>query len=327
MQDNNKIALEVIEPITESKQAIVFACDDAYAPLVAVAIVSLIHCYKGNERLQIVILSNGVSKLNKQKLHRLANNNCSLEFFECSSLLKDYRKLIHNQRLNESIFSRIYVIDLFQKFNKILYLDADLVFNVSVDELLSVTLTKPVMVVPDIFIETYRNIVPDMGEYLKNELGLSSQDRYFNSGVILFDIQKCRGFADFSDLIALMKSKKYRWEDQDVLNIFFHNNFDICDYRWNTIWLQNPDMQNVLEQNLCYRNALMNPAIVHYAGGVLPIKCVHSRFAWNWWKYAAQTEYLRFFLSEYLRLLVKKFFSKMRAAFCSTLHSRSINRH
>ena len=306
MRENNNSIFTGVEPTTASKQAIVFACDDAYAPLVAVALISLIRCYIGNERLQVVVLSNNVSEFNKIKLLKLACNICSVEFVECSGLVRNFKKMVHNHRLSETIFTRIFVIDLFKKFQKILYLDADIVFNASVDELLKVKLSHPIMAVPDVFIETFRHIASDMGDYLKTELHLSPEDRYFNSGVILFDIELCRNSKNFSELLSIMKTKRYKWEDQDVLNIFFHNDFDLIDYRWNTIWLQNSKMQSVLEQNYEYKKALKNPAIIHFAGGVLPIRCIRSRFASYWWRYARQTEYFHYFLKVFVKLLCTK---------------------
>lgn len=260
------------------------------------------------KKKHIVILSNKISEKNKYKLKLLLNEFFEIEFFECNSLVCNYKKFIHNSRLNETVFARLYVIKLFEKFDKVLYLDSDVIFNDSIDKIFQIGFDKPIFVVPDIFIETFRNISSEMGMYLEKDLGLTDQDRYFNSGVIMFDIQKCQKYRDFTELADLLISRTFVWEDQDVLNKFFARNFSVCDYRWNLIWLQNNSMQAELMKNEQYRLAYKNPAIIHYAGGALPIKCPRSRFGGIWWKNARHTPFYLYFIRCYALTCIKLIF-------------------
>lgn len=58
-------------------------------------------------------------------------------------------------------------------------------------------------------------------DYLQNYVGLRDWDRYFQAGVILFNLDKMRKM-DLSDvMIKALLDKRYWFLDQDILNKYF----------------------------------------------------------------------------------------------------------
>lgn len=293
-----------INPRNVEKNAIVFASDDNYAGYVAVAILSILDNLSDDKVLHIVVLSNQISDINKSKICEVVSGRAFVDFIECNRKLSKFSDFIHNKRLSPTIFARFYILEYFRSFNRIVYLDCDVLLNCDIGELFCKKVSHPIAAVPDIFIETYSNIAVDMDNYIHAELGI--QGRYFNSGVMMFDMERCSKYKEIDELFKLAASRVFRWEDQDVLNLFYKDNVCYLDYRWNVIWLNNRPIQETLENNVSYKDALKSPKIIHFAGGALPTKSIRTKFSKLWWSYAKRTPFSVQFEKQYVRLLFSK---------------------
>lgn len=103
------------------------------------------------------------------------------------------------------------------EIDKILYLDCDIIIRHSLQELWNIDISSyGIAGVPDVL---------EGNISLYNRLEYSSQEGYFNAGVILMNLQYWRQKRADSQISKIINDKKIKltFFDQDVLNLVFHD--------------------------------------------------------------------------------------------------------
>lgn len=110
-------------------------------------------------------------------------------------------------------------------------------------------------------------------------LQLQQDSVYFNSGVILFDLNKVRENWSkdiFQEWITNIQVR-LEYPDQDILNLMFEKEIWICSDKWN---YQIKSWTEIKEEDL--RKA----AIIHYVGPYKPWSYKYENKAkWIWWDF------------------------------------------
>lgn len=132
----------------------------------------------------------------------------------------------------------------FIQADRVIYLDCDILVNMDINELWSIDLG-----------EHYLGAVLDQGENLLEyftSLGLSAE-LYFNSGVILFQLNNIRNKQNwYGEMLEFLRNfPMMTMPDQDVLNAVYSSNYLQLDQRFNTFAHNELDLDN---------------KIVHFAG-------------------------------------------------------------
>jgi lipopolysaccharide biosynthesis glycosyltransferase len=136
---------------------------------------------------------------------------------------------------------------------KVLFLDSDLIVVEPLGELMDTPLGDyPVAAVID----------RSQKENCKR-LGLREGSAYFNSGVMLIDLNKWRKTNILSAGLEVTKGNQAKIEfwDQDILNYLFEGNWLNLDKRWNALphlWGTNKAAEDEAARD--------HPAIIHFAG-------------------------------------------------------------
>lgn len=162
---------------------------------------------------------------NREKFLQLAAPyNQLVDFHNVNELCPDEIKILR-EKLSDRIRTR-FSIGMFYRLlakkilpvDKIIYLDSDIIVNTDIAELWSVDLkTFPLAAVPE--------IVATNNHMLRNKFLLKTErvadEDYFNSGVILFDLNRIpeNFFADGVQFLA--DNPACESPDQDILNAFF----------------------------------------------------------------------------------------------------------
>jgi lipopolysaccharide biosynthesis glycosyltransferase len=154
-------------------------------------------------------------------------------------------------------------------------------------------------------------------EYLLNFIDVPKTERirYFNSGVILFNLKKIRQDNKAKELFVFMKENqnKIQMPDQDALNVVFYKQVTYLDSKkYNNLMFTRVKVdwkkKKELENDAC---------IIHYVGADKPwfYKYLNSSFKY-YWKIERENgnkkEYVTFLLKHYLYLIVKKIYVKIR---------------
>ncbi|MBV9869987.1 MAG: FkbM family methyltransferase, partial [Frankiaceae bacterium] len=169
---------------------------------------------------------------------------------------------------------RLLLPELLPDVPRVLYLDADTLvlddlsplWNLDLDRCLVAASTNPL----------YRH----MERRLVERLGLPDRRAYFNSGVLLFDLELMRSEGADQELLAWATANRdlVSWPDQDVLNAVLWRRRLPLHPRWNAVpglWaLPSRDLPWPMDQ---VEAARRNPAIAHFVGPYKPwhYRCKH----------------------------------------------------
>lgn len=267
---------------------IVFASDDWYAQQLCVAIYSTLLNFSKKDSLSIYVLDSWISDANKKKIL----GSCKQFWVQISFVNVDCSqfKKYANFWYNEYAFARLFVEDVFVDFDKILYLDCDIVVDGDL---------APLM---DIDVSSYSAWVVSC-EFLisDNELNwiykhIGVWNPLFGSWVMLINLNWRR------DHHVLKQSQDFldihwwelRFMDQDILNHLLHGSVLFLPPKYNstgTLLYSHFYEEMVFSRN-DYLEAKRKPVIIHFAWWSRPWTwdCFNK---WNkiWWKYQKQTLY------------------------------------
>ena len=311
-----KYDINFVKPVYHNSINLVFSCDKNYVSYLAVTLSSIIDNSSLNNNYDIIILYQDIYDYQKRFILSLCKNhpNISIRFFDMSKYINDFNldKLFTVNHITISAYFRLFVGKIFSEYKKILYLDCDLVLTQDIARLFSMDINEyPIAAVPDV---TISNSLYTTGfnqgawnyfkKYMQENLGFVSQKTYFNSGVMIIDIDKFNEI-ELDYLIDLAKRNNKFFHDQNVLNAAFENNYYQLPAIWNFQW--NIKFHST---NGCYKSMLPNdilalyedydimPAIIHYTSHEKPWKNPHHTFANIWWEYARKTPFYEIFLKD-----------------------------
>ena len=156
------------------------------------------------------ILYTGLSKRYQQKIQRkYKNTNLSVEFVDMSSYNFDFFEL-DMQYWTKAIFYRIMIPEIFKNLERILYIDGDTLVVQDLVDLFNMEFQD----------DAYLAMIVDKFSW-KHQMFRLGVSNYFNSGVILFDIDKCRKDNFSYKCIKWLHDtpKKPIYPDQDAINV------------------------------------------------------------------------------------------------------------
>lgn len=242
---------------------IVIASDNNYAQHMGIVILSCLNNSSRPELLTFYILSYKISDTNKNKIQNIATTySATCVFIEPDTAL--YSE-ITIKRYGVAALFRLSIDTLLPlEVHKAIYLDCDVLLYTDINELWKIDL------------ENYTiGAVTNLGHQPEKRLGIKDGE-YFNSGILLIDLDKWRKETIGPKILEYMTSNDagLMFPDQDGLNISLKNNWKHLPLRWN----QQPATYSMyakkhFEKSLScqdYHEAIFNPAIVHFLGKTKP---------------------------------------------------------
>jgi len=159
--------------------------------------------------------------------------------------------------------------------DRILWLDADIILLKDISEFYNLPVSKDTMYV----VCQDRNAEGELVKKCKEDLGLPPEHNYFNSGVLLMNLQGLRKMTDKETIIfkCLSLKEKLRFPDQDILNALYWRNVQYAD--WRVYNYQLTGVARILDDEA------REIAILHYSGGAKPwdYKCM-NRSSKHYWR-------------------------------------------
>ncbi|MBE7003142.1 MAG: glycosyltransferase family 8 protein [Ruminococcaceae bacterium] len=281
--------------------AICLVSSDEYAPFAAVVISSLIINATPDNNYDIVLMTNDMLMQNRWRIERLADdhNNVSVRVVDISKIIENF-SFYTWAHFTSYTYYRLLTPDLFAAYEKVIYLDSDIVVNHDIAELYHTDIRGAYLAAAyDTHVVAYCTRTPplEQRQYNKDTLGLKDPEQYYQAGVSLFNVMEIR--RDFGEgyLIKQGLKHKLRWLDQDLLNMLFQGKIKRIPNRWNVMVSNVPDLLDEydLPEQLRheYFEARRNPYIVHYVGKSMP--CYVTTYRQDmyefFWKYARQTPF------------------------------------
>lgn len=186
--------------------------------------------------------------------------------------------------------------------DRLLYLDVDMIIQKPIIELYQTDMEGSYFCVcPDMTVTFPVSDIRD--EIFKEHIANEEQFTYFNSGLMLWDIDALRGRYCFRDYMELAERLEYKMlaPDQDLLNYLHWDQVKYLDaYRY--------DLFSKKAYRLGYRydRVKRETTVVHFAG-MKPWegKYVHYDIEQLWWDYAKMTPFYPELMEEFMRDCIK----------------------
>lgn len=291
---------------------IVYASNDNYAKHLAVSLYSLLDHNQDRTVIDIYILSMELSDRSKKRLNSVARSfRRRIQFIELGDLKKRFSHDVDTGGFDISIMARLFVGEVLPKtVDRILYLDCDTVILNSLknlwDRKLAPYMAAAVM-------------EPTIYPKVKALIGLGENDPYFNSGVLLIDLDRWRKENAQSLLLEFYKGMNGRLfaGDQDTINgalkgrikalppkYNFFTNYRY--FRYSHLVRLSPVYGGYSRES--FQKAKVHPAILHFMGDERPwIKgnFNHYRRAYNHylketpWRHSKKEPGRRFYMILY----------------------------
>jgi len=183
----------------------------------------------------------------------------SISFHEIPD--REVRGLPTTTQFTAAMWYRLFLPDLLPAADRVLYLDADTVAVDSLAPLWEVDLSRH-------WIGAVTNVFQENHMHRPRALGLSGPEVYFNSGVLLMNLDEMRRDGCTARMLDYARSDpEIEWPDQDTLNVVLGERRLALHPRWNVMnsmvrfpWAADVFGEEVLAE------ALRNPAIRHFEG-------------------------------------------------------------
>ena len=284
-----------------SDVVILFACNDAYVPYLSVALQSIKETVSPARRYDIVILSHDITLYSMRMLHRqMSSANIGIGFLDVGAALGEMNLPQHGH-FRTQMYYRLLAPELLNNVSKAVYLDSDLVILRDIAELYDTDVTgKLIAATQDAdTIGQADGYEPTIRSYLLDAVGLKSPYDYFQSGVLVMNLELFRAKCPSEKLIELSGERHWQWPDQDVLNRVCGGDYVRVPMCWNTLM----DWQHLRRSHIiaqapeevreAYEEARRNPVIIHYAGpDDRPWTNPNADMAEFFWAYAAESPFL-----------------------------------
>lgn len=280
-----------------SKESIAIACaaDDFFAMPLAVTAYSVVANVNKERQIDLFILDGGISQGNKKKIiQTLAGHPVEIHWIKPVSKNLEKIYLLSKSTYPISAYYRLLLPDIIpERYEKIIYLDTDVVLLNDIEKLWSLDMGDyPMLAAMD---AANRHMLwPQHLKHLKlEEQGITENDKYLQSGVLVIDLKKWRAQKIIERFIDFMATHlELPYPDMDALNFVLLKNWGELDPRWNQIpvvfnfksWRDSPYTEEELF------NVINDPFIIHYGSKPKPwdYRCNHPRKS-LWHNYLNQT--------------------------------------
>lgn len=267
---------------------ICFATDDNYVPHLNVTIKSLLCNRNRKFSYDIIVLCTDITDENRNVLekHNDVDGKVSIRMVDVSAYIAEFKNLASGYLSDATYFRLLILSDLFEEYEKVLYLDSDVIVEGDISELFFANMNaKPIAAVEEVgmrqlsfskkavFLNGSEPFNAD--NYRTDALCMTHPEGYFNAGVLLFDLQGSRKLFPFSKVQDTLNRAVFFYNDQDVLNILYDGNVCLLDPEWN--------YQNCIESFVTKRPEIYgpmyagivrkSPRIIHFVSSFKPWKC------------------------------------------------------
>ena len=256
---------------------IFFASDNNYAPYLVVALKSLLANASKEYFYKIHVLTSNMSDDNKLVLLRELTFNSSIEFINLSKETEAIKDKFHlRDYYSIDTYYRFFIADLFPEYDKVIYLDSDIIVLGDISDLYFYNISNYLLGVVQEQVMAHNECFSD---YVEKALGVKCRN-YFNAGILLMNSKLFRLYNIQSKFFKLMGRFKFRvTQDEDYLNVICKDKVKYLDLGWNKMPFEETGFDDV------------DLKIIHYTLGWKPWHYENVRYEEYFWQYASQTEY------------------------------------
>lgn len=278
---------------------VVFAANNGFVPYFAACLQSLLDHTSPIDCYDLVLIHTDVTEDNKARLTEMvsAYDNVSLRFFHAGHLLQN-RTLKANAHISVETYFRFLIQQILPDYDKVLYLDCDVIIHADIAELYRTDVEGYLLAAardPE-FLGHLHGADRQIQKYILTKLHMKDPESYFQAGVLLFNEKEMRRAYSLEQWLSYA-STPYKYNDQDVLNLYCEGRVKYLDMAWNLI----TDCEHTRVSRIIvhapehirkeYAAAHAAPKIIHYAGYRKPWQKPTEDMAQFFWSALRKTPY------------------------------------
>ena len=315
----------LITSCKNDKIAIFLASDDNYSPYVATTMASVLK--NTNSNINFYILEDEIKEKNKDKIQSLHNvfksKKFTINFIKIDGSLFDGFHKRKDGKISRTSYAK-FLIPSFEeakKYEKVIYLDCDVIAQKDIKEFFNEDLNKYPL---GAMSETFDGLQIDFNNdrYTKFFNGEKNHTS-FNSGIMIFDIKKWNSNNMTEKLMKFAKENANNpnvfYQDQDVFNIVFNNNYKKLDKKYCTLIIQIDLFRNKCQKEnkafWClkeynqeeYEKWFKNAVLIHYTGEK-PWNDKNVLFSEKFWEIVKYTDFDEEIHNRYYNVSRKKLY-------------------
>ncbi|WP_026508542.1 glycosyltransferase family 8 protein [Butyrivibrio sp. MC2013] len=250
---------------------VVYVSDDNYAHLLGISLTSLYENNKDVIELNVFIIDDGISDRNKKKIYDTARRFGREVCFFIADISISNSKM---GKWPKNIFYRLYFVSAFgDKLSdeRVLYLDCDTIVADSIQELWNTNLGG----------KACAAVYECIGDRHKKKCMLGKSLPYFNSGVLLMDVQKWKEINVENKVLQILGmncNTKMEYPDEGIINYLLKENIKPLSPRYNLTTIKcvfsYKELKMYRKSRFMYSekeyiDAKNEPCIIHYTNNFL----------------------------------------------------------
>ena len=209
-----------------------FSTDDNYIPYLDVAVRSLIANASNEYTYRIIILNTGLESDNVAKVKQNEKDGVVIDFVDISENLESIKRHFKNvYHFSIVTYYRLFIASLFPQYDRIVYLDCDLVVLGDISELYNIPLGDNILAAAP---EQYVQNTAEFRHYARKALGVDP-DGYVNAGVLVINLKEFRKNRIEEKFVELIT--RYDFDlldpDQAYLNYLCRDKICVLPNGWN----------------------------------------------------------------------------------------------
>lgn len=290
---------------------IVVATDERFAMPLAVTLRSLLETADPGGRIRLFILDGGLTDETRQRLVQSCADSRIVEICWLPIDATTVGELPVSGHFSPAGYYRILIPKVLPAdVRRVLYLDGDLLIRRDVLSLLSLEQGDHLCLAAQDSACPYFDSFAALDDYRRSapyivarrpvpnapELGIEGRQPYFNSGVMVIDVDRWRRESVCERLVECLRVNRdfVRWWDQYALNVVLAGRWGPLDLRWNqgTHIFQYPSWRQSPFPRETFESLRDDPFIVHFSSPVKPwhAECRHP-YRDEWTRHLDQTEW------------------------------------
>ena len=251
---------------------IIFSTDDNYVPFLEITLRSIIANASKKYNYVVNVLNTGLNSERVAKVKMLENDNFKINFCDISEYVEPMKnKLKKLYHFSLATWYRLFIQSLFPQYDKVLYLDCDIIVLGDISKLYNIPLGNNLLGAARCHIVSDH---PIFGQYAEVFCGVKRKN-YLQAGILVMNLKEFRKRDLENKFVYLIN--KYNFDvidpDQGYLNAMCNGSVKILPNGWNKEAIDAP-----LEGKL---------NIVHYALYKKPWQyddVVNSQYFWSYAK-------------------------------------------
>lgn len=259
---------------------VVFATDENYVPYCGVAISSLIRNACPDHLYEIAVLYDRLSTANIIRLEQQSTDYANVRCICIHDYILNLKVMEYNHLTIASAY-RLIIPDVLPQYEKILYLDSDIVVNTDIAKLYDIDIGANILGAAHGYFK--KDDDEFMYRHITQTLGIAVQD-FFNAGILVMNIPAFRENKVKDRCFSLLAQRTdLYFMDQCAMNIVCEGKVHFLPPEWNFEW------QYLFSAEEQEQKQINHLAIIHYDGIEKPWDYPGQVLADYFWSYARKT--------------------------------------